>query len=100
MKAGTGVYTASKSAVETMTKIVAKEVKGSGITVNCVAPGAIATEMFLTGKSEEEVKKVGEDCPMGRLGEAMDVAPLVGFLASDSGGWVNGQVIRVNGGMI
>lgn len=100
LKPGSGVYTASKAAVETMTKILAKEMKGSGITVNCVSPGPIATEMFMAGKSEEEVKRVAEECPMGRLGEGMDVAPLVAFLASDSGGWVNGQVIRVNGGMI
>ncbi|XP_022974228.1 NADPH-dependent aldehyde reductase-like protein, chloroplastic [Cucurbita maxima] len=100
LRPGSGAYTASKAAVETMTTILAKEMKGSGITVNCVSPGPIATEMFLTGRSEEEVKKVAEECPMGRVGEAMDVAPLVAFLASDSGEWVNGQVIRVNGGMV
>ncbi|KAG6737507.1 hypothetical protein POTOM_059033 [Populus tomentosa] len=85
-------------AVETMTKILAKELKGTGITANCVAPGPIATEMFFVGRSEELVKRVIEACPHGRLGETKDVAPLVGFLASDAGEWINGQVIRVNGG--
>ncbi|XP_021741146.1 NADPH-dependent aldehyde reductase-like protein, chloroplastic [Chenopodium quinoa] len=100
LKVNKGAYTASKAAVEIMTKILAKELKGSGITVNAVAPGPIATEMFFDGKSEEMVKKVVDDCPLGRLGKVEDVAPIVGFLASDAGEWVNGQVIRVNGGYV
>ncbi|XP_021741048.1 NADPH-dependent aldehyde reductase-like protein, chloroplastic, partial [Chenopodium quinoa] len=95
-----GAYAASKAAVETMTKILAKELKGSGITVNAVAPGPVATEMFLDGKSEEMIKKVVDECPLGRLGMVEDVAPVVGFLASDAAEWVNGQVIRVNGGYV
>lgn len=95
-----GAYTASKAAVETMTKILAKELKGTDITANCVAPGPVATEMFLTGRSEEAIKKVIEECPLGRLGEPQDIGPVVGFLASDAGQWVNGQVIRVNGGYV
>ena len=100
MRPGFGAYAASKAAVETMAKITAKELKGTGITVNCVAPGPIATEMFFEGKTEEQVKKVIEECPMSRLGETKDVAPVVGFLASDGGEWVNGQVIRANGGYV
>ena len=95
-----GSYTASKAAVETMTKILAKELKGSGITANCVAPGPVATELFFLGRSEESIKQAMEECPMGRLGETKDVAPLVGFLATDASEWVNGQVIRCNGGTI
>ncbi|KAF3441217.1 hypothetical protein FNV43_RR15130 [Rhamnella rubrinervis] len=98
LKPGYGAYTASKAAVEAMTKIVAKELKGSGITANCVAPGPIASDMFFAGKTEEQVKSAVEACPLGRLGQTEDVAPMVGFLASDAGEWVNGQVIRVNGG--
>ncbi|KAL2228301.1 UNVERIFIED_CONTAM: NADPH-dependent aldehyde reductase-like protein, chloroplastic [Sesamum indicum] len=95
-----GAYTASKAAVEAMVKILAKELKGTGITANAVAPGAVATDMFYAGKTEETVKKLVEECPLGRLGEADDVAPVVGFLASDAGEWVNGQIIRVNGGCV
>ncbi|KAI9093569.1 hypothetical protein K1719_027018 [Acacia pycnantha] len=97
---GYGAYTTSKAAVETMVKILAKELKGTGITANCVAPGAVATEMFFSGKTEEQVKKAIEICPQGRLGETKDIAPVVGFLASDPGEWINGQVIRVNGGYV
>ncbi|KAK4282138.1 hypothetical protein QN277_013550 [Acacia crassicarpa] len=97
---GYGAYTTSKAAVETMVKILAKELKGTGITANCVAPGAVATDMFFSGKTEEQVKKAIEICPQGRLGETKDIAPVVGFLASDPGEWINGQVIRVNGGYV
>ncbi|KAL5767941.1 hypothetical protein ACOSQ2_014724 [Xanthoceras sorbifolium] len=94
LKPGYGAYTASKAA------ILAKELKGTGITANCVAPGPIATDMFLDGKTEEMVKKVIDECPHGRLGQTEDVAPVVGFLATDASEWVNGQVIRVNGGYV
>ncbi|KAL5563046.1 hypothetical protein UlMin_032793 [Ulmus minor] len=100
LKPGFGAYTASKAAVEAMVKILAKELKGSGITANCVAPGPVATEMFFTGKSDEQVKRAVEECPLGRLGQAEDVAPVVGFLATDASEWVNGQVIRANGGYV
>lgn len=97
---GYGAYTASKAAVEAMTKILAKELKGTGITANCVAPGPVATELFFAGKTEEQVKMQTEISPMGRLGETTDIAPVVGFLATDSAEWVNGQIIRVNGGYV
>lgn len=73
-----------------MTKIFAKELKGTGITANCVAPGPTATDIFLTGISEELIKRVIEECPW----EACeDVAPLVGFLASDASEWINGRLL-------
>ncbi|PIA54027.1 hypothetical protein AQUCO_00900536v1 [Aquilegia coerulea] len=100
LRVGYGAYAASKAAVETMVKILAKELKGTRITANCVAPGPIATDMFFDGKTEEHVKKVIDECPLSRLGETKDVAPVVGFLAGDSSEWVNGQVIRVNGGYV
>lgn len=100
LKPGIAAYTASKAAVETMTKILAKELKGTGITANCIAPGPIATEMFFAGRNEEYVKKVIDDFPLGRLGETKDVALVVGFLATDASEWINGQVVRVNGGYI
>ncbi|KAM0980343.1 hypothetical protein ACFX13_013911 [Malus domestica] len=97
---GYAAYAASKTAVETMVKILAKELKGTGITANCVAPGPVATEMFFAGKSEEMVKGIEDACPLGRLGEPKDVCGIVGFLAADAGEWVNGQVIRINGGFV
>ncbi|KAF3332468.1 short-chain type dehydrogenase/reductase-like protein [Carex littledalei] len=95
---GYAAYTASKAAVEAMVKIIAKELKGTAITANCVAPGPVATDMFFAGKSEEVVKRSVEMNPMGRIGETDDIVPIVGFLCTDAAGWVNGQVIRVNGG--
>ncbi|CAJ2633177.1 NADPH-dependent aldehyde reductase-like protein, chloroplastic [Trifolium pratense] len=100
LKTGFGAYTVSKAAVEAMTKILAKELKGTGITANCVAPGPVATEMFFEGKTEEMVKRAAEENPFGRIGESKDISPVVGFLASDASEWVNGQVIRVNGGYV
>ncbi|XP_060170273.1 NADPH-dependent aldehyde reductase-like protein, chloroplastic [Lycium barbarum] len=97
---GYGAYTASKAAVEAMVKILAKELKGTGITANCVAPGAVATEMFYEGKTEEMIKRAIDECPHGRLGQTEDVAPVVAFLAGDASEWVNGQIIRVNGGYV
>ncbi|KAJ4971828.1 hypothetical protein NE237_004927 [Protea cynaroides] len=97
---GYSAYAASKAAVETMTKILAKELKGTGITANCIAPGPVATELFFAGKTEETIKRLADACPLGRLGEPQDITPIVGFIASDAGEWINGQVIRVNGGFI
>lgn len=97
---GYGAYAASKAAVEAMTKVLAKELKGSRITANCVAPGPVATELFYAGKTEEMINKYAEAAPLGRLGQPHDVANVVGFLASDSGEWINGQVIRANGGLV
>ncbi|KAL9817291.1 putative short-chain dehydrogenase/reductase SDR, NAD(P)-binding domain superfamily [Arabidopsis thaliana] len=97
---GYGVYAASKAAVETMVKVLAKELKGSRITANCVAPGPVATEMFYAGKSDETVKMLAGACPMGRIGESKDITEIVGFLAGDGGEWINGQVIRANGGFV
>ncbi|PNY08850.1 short-chain type dehydrogenase/reductase-like protein [Trifolium pratense] len=99
-KPGYGAYTASKAGVEAMTKILAKELKGTGITANCVAPGPTATELFLEGKTEAVVKGIAESNPFGRIGETKDISPVVGFLATDSGEWINGQIIRVNGGFV
>ncbi|VVB15037.1 unnamed protein product [Arabis nemorensis] len=97
---GQGAYTASKAAVEAMVKILAKELKGSGITANCVSPGPVATEMFFDGKSEELVRNIIEKSPFGRLGETRDIASVVGFLATDAGEWINGQVIVANGAFL
>ncbi|KAH9784451.1 pentatricopeptide repeat-containing protein [Citrus sinensis] len=97
---GYAAYAASKAATETMAKTLAKELKGTGITVNCVAPGPVATELFFAGKTEEMINRVVDACPLGRLGEPKDVSKVVGFLARDDGEWINGQIIRANGGFV
>nr|CAB3499493.1 unnamed protein product [Digitaria exilis] len=94
---GYGAYTASNAAVEAMTRILAKEVAAKGVTANVVAPGPVRTEMFFAGKDEAFVRKV-EERSMGRLAETTEVASVVAFLVSEAAAWVNGQVIRVNGG--
>ncbi|OIC53620.1 hypothetical protein A7L55_19520 [Acinetobacter baumannii] len=99
-KPGFGPYTASKAAVEMMTRILAQELRGTHITANCVAPGPVATDMFFTGRSAAAVEAVAKASPFDRLGKVEDVAPVVAFLASDEGEWVNAQVVRVNGGRV
>ncbi|XP_062188582.1 NADPH-dependent aldehyde reductase-like protein, chloroplastic [Phragmites australis] len=97
---GYAAYTASKAAVEAMVRTMAKELKGTRITANCVAPGSTASDMFFAGKTEDMVRRNVENNPMERLGEPRDIAPVVGFLCTDAAEWVNGQVIRANGGYV
>ncbi len=97
---GYGVYAATKAAVEAMTHVLAKELGPRGVTVNAVAPGPVATDLFLSDKSDEQVAAITRMIPAGRLGEPDDIARVVSFLAGPDGGWVSGQVIRVNGGVI
>ena len=97
---GYGVYAATKAAVEAMTHVLAKELGPRKITVNVVAPGPVATELFLGGKSDELVAAITKTIPLGRLGAPEDIARVVAFLAGPDGGWVTGQVLRANGGMI
>lgn len=91
-------YAASKAAVEGMTMILARELRGKDITVNTVAPGPIATPFFLDGKDEETIAHFAAAAPMERLGRPEDVAETVSFLAGPAR-WVNGQVIFTNGGL-
>ena len=93
-----GVYAATKAAVEAMTHVLAKELGVRRVTVNAVAPGPVATELFLTGKSEELIRRLTSEIPLGRLGEPDDIASVVSFLASRESGWINGQVVKANGG--
>jgi 3-oxoacyl-[acyl-carrier protein] reductase len=94
-----GVYVATKGAVEALTRVFAKELRGRGITCNAVAPGPVATELFLNGKSEELIQQIAKSAPLERLGQPEDIAGVVSFLAGPDGGWVNGQILRANGGM-
>ena len=94
------IYAATKAAVEAMTHILAKELGPRRITVNAVAPGPVGTDLFLTGKSDEQVAAISKMNPLGRLGTPEDIARVVAFLAGPDSTWVNGQVIRANGGVI
>ncbi|MBR8256023.1 SDR family oxidoreductase [Burkholderia ambifaria] len=94
-----GVYVATKAAVEGLTQVLAQEMRGRGISVNAVAPGPVATELFLEGKSPEQVDRLAKMNPLERLGQPADIAGVVAFLAGPDGAWVNGQILRANGGM-
>jgi 3-oxoacyl-[acyl-carrier protein] reductase len=93
-----GPYIASKAGVEGLVHVLANELRGRNITVNAVAPGPVGTELFLAGKTEQQVAELAKLAPLERLGEPEDVANVVSFLAGPDGGWMNSQVLRANGG--
>ncbi|TWB19052.1 3-oxoacyl-[acyl-carrier protein] reductase [Nitrospirillum amazonense] len=95
-----GAYAATKAAVEALTAIMAQEMRGRSITVNAIAPGPTATELFLNGKPQEVVDRLAKQAPLERLGQPEDIAAAVSFLAGPDGAWINGQVLRANGGII
>ncbi|WP_428419806.1 SDR family oxidoreductase [Methylibium sp.] len=97
---GYAVYAASKGAIEVMTNILAKELRGKGITVNAVAPGPTATALFLDGKSPETIDRMAKAAPLERLGAPEDIANAVALIVGRDGGWINGQTLRVNGGIV
>lgn len=95
-----GPYIASKAGVEGLVQVLANELRGRDITVNAVAPAPVGTELFITGKSEEQIDQLRRLSPLERLGQPEDIANLVSFLAGPDGNWINGQVIRANGGFV
>jgi 3-oxoacyl-[acyl-carrier protein] reductase len=95
-----GVYAATKAGVEAMTHVLSKELRGRNITVNAVAPGPTATKLFLEGKPQQVIDHLTNLAPLERLGQPQDIANVVAFLAGPDGGWINGQVLRANGGII
>lgn len=97
---GYGVYAATKAAIETMTHILAKELGSRQITVNAVAPGPTGTALFLDGKSEAQIEGITKMIPLGRLAQPDDIAGVVSFLSGPDSGWINGQIIRANGGVV
>ncbi len=96
---GYSVYAGSKASIELFTKILSKELRGRSISVNAIAPGPTDTELFRQGKSAEALKRFAEMSPLERLGQPQDIASMVSFLSGNDGAWINGQVIKVNGGI-
>jgi 3-oxoacyl-[acyl-carrier protein] reductase len=97
---GLSAYAASKAAVDALTRILAKELRGRDITVNAVAPGPTATAAFLASTPAEEQKQLAALPPLGRLGRPDDIAGIVSFLVGPAGRWINGQVVYANGGFV
>jgi 3-oxoacyl-[acyl-carrier protein] reductase len=93
-----GAYIASKAGVEGLVHVLANELRGRKVTVNAVAPGPVATELFLKGKTQAQIDELNKIAPLERLGQPEDIANVVSFLAGPDGGWVNSQVLRANGG--
>src|SRR5277367_4953761 len=89
-----GPYIASKAGVEGLVHVLANELRGRNITVNAIAPGPVATELFLKGKSEEQIAEISKMAPLERLGQPADIASVVSFLAGPDAGWVNSQILR------
>jgi len=99
MMPGYAVYSATKSAVEQMTRVFAKEIGSKGITVNSVLPGPIKTELFLNGKSDELINRIASLSAFNRIGEVEDIIPIILFLSGNDSQWITGQNIGINGGM-
>ncbi|RWR02241.1 3-ketoacyl-ACP reductase [[Pantoea] beijingensis] len=95
-----GAYAATKAGVEAMVHVLTKELRGRNITVNAVAPGPTATKLFLDGKPQDVIDRLAKLAPLERLGQPDDIAAVVSFLAGPDGAWINGQTLRVNGGII
>ena len=79
-------------------RVLANELRGRNVTVNAVAPGPVTTELFLQDKTQEQIVQLSKVAPLERLGEPLDIARVVSFLAGPDGGWINAQVLRANGG--
>jgi 3-oxoacyl-[acyl-carrier protein] reductase len=93
-----GTYSATKAAVEQLTRVFAKEVGTKGITVNSISPGPVNTELFKQGKNEEVINRLASMSAFNRIGEPEDIAKIILFLVDDDSKWITGQNIGANGG--
>jgi 3-oxoacyl-[acyl-carrier protein] reductase len=100
LQPGYAAYAATKAAIEATTMVLARELRGRHVTVNAIAPGPTGTDLFLDGKSPELVDRLAKLSPLERLGTPEDIAAAVAFLVGPDGGWINGQVLRANGGVV
>lgn len=97
---GTGPYAATKAAVESLVRSMAKELAGRGVRVNSVAPGPVDTDLFNAGKTEEVKQRMAAFSPFNRIGRPAEIGAIVRFLASDESSWIHGQIVQANGGMV
>lgn len=97
---GLGPYSASKAAVESLVRAMARELAPRKVRVNAVAPGPVDTDLFRAGKNEEAKQRSAALSPFNRVGEPSEVAQVIAFLASDRASWVHGQVVQPNGGLV
>lgn len=93
------LYSATKGAIEQTSRALAKDLAKKGITVNTISPGPIGTDAFYEGKNDALIKTIGSWNPFNRIGTPEEIANVVQFIASPESSWVNGQNIRINGGM-
>jgi 3-oxoacyl-[acyl-carrier protein] reductase len=95
-----GPYTATKAAQEMYANVLAKELEGRQISVNAIAPGVVNTTLFTDGKTQQQIDGFVQRTPHKRLGEPSDIADVIAALCGPDGGWVNGQTVFVNGGIV
>jgi 3-oxoacyl-[acyl-carrier protein] reductase len=100
LQANYGIYAATKAGVEAMTRVLAKELRGRNVTANVVAPGPTGTDALLESRSKDVLEHLAKLAPLERLGKPEEIAAAVAFLAGPDGAWINGQVLRANGGII
>jgi 3-oxoacyl-[acyl-carrier protein] reductase len=93
-------YCTSKGAIEQMVHVMSKDLAAKGVSVNAVAPGPTATDLFLKGKSEQMIKTIAGSNPHNRLGKPEEIADVLCWLSGSGSDWITGQVIRANGGMV
>ena len=94
------LYCSTKGAIEQMVRVLSKDLARKGISVNAIAPGPTATDLFLEGKSEQLLKMIAGLNPHNRIGTPEEVADAILFLSSASSRWVTGHTLKVNGGMV